>query len=30
MIDLRLGVLVEGDSSSIVASRQRWLTGRSV
>jgi AcrR family transcriptional regulator len=28
MIDLRLGGLVEGDSSSIVASRQRWLTGR--
>ena len=28
MIDLRLGGLVEGDSSSIFASRLRWLTGR--
>lgn len=30
MIDLRLGGLVEGDSTSIFASRLRWLTGRDV
>lgn len=30
MIDLRLGGLVEGDSTSIFASRLRWLTGRAV